>query len=163
VPLRRLDSFASEIQVFVSVFIVVAIVIFLKPTAPFQPHTLFPFNPPHPPLYHSSSPPRTHCQPPLTPPLNPPLNPPLHPCQQDGSVILLKVDAEGAEGRIFTGAHRLLQAVDLVLFEVGEPWYRTPSVWNVRDAAMFWARNEFLAFRLGVDKLFRWLAIYFWK
>jgi hypothetical protein len=33
--------------------------------------------------------------------------------------------------------------------------YRTPSIWNVRDAAMFWAQNGFMAFRLGVEKLYR--------
>jgi hypothetical protein len=42
--------------------------------------------------------------------------------QSDGRIILLKVDAEGAEGRIFTGSQQLLESVDIVLFEIGEAW-----------------------------------------
>ncbi len=43
--------------------------------------------------------------------------------QSDGRIILLKVDSEGAEGRIFTGSQQLLESVDVVLFEIGESWY----------------------------------------
>jgi hypothetical protein len=42
--------------------------------------------------------------------------------QSDGRIILLKVDSEGAEGRIFTGSQQLLESVDIVLFEIGEAW-----------------------------------------